>query len=61
MSRMKAKKRRIMTKKNRKKRLRQAGGQSKELDLMLALDRERAHALEHPSLYRKDERNVSNY
>ncbi|WLV24347.1 hypothetical protein QR721_11990 [Aciduricibacillus chroicocephali] len=60
MSRMKAKKRRIMTKVNRKKRLRQAAGHLKELE-MLALDRDKALSLEHPSIYTKHDRDVSNY
>lgn len=60
MSRMKAKKRRIMTKVNRKKRLRQAGGHMKERD-MLVLERDKTLSLEHPSIYTKHERDVSNY
>ena len=59
MSRMKAKKRRMMTKMNRKKRHRQAGGKKKELDLLHVL--KRAKSLEHPSVYSKQERDVSNY
>lgn len=61
MSRMKAKKRRIMTKMNRKKRLRQAGGQMKEMEMRLASEREQMPSLEHPSAYQKHERDVSNY
>jgi len=56
---MKAKKRRMMTKMNRKKRHRQAGGKKKELDLLHVL--KRAKSLEHPSVYSKQERDVSNY
>lgn len=59
MSRMKAKKRRIMTKMNRKKRHRQAGGKQKELDLLHVL--KRAKSLEAPTVFGKQERDVSNY
>jgi len=59
MSRMKAKKRRIMTKLNRKKRWRQAA-KVKHVDTVDPTS-PTPQTLVHPSAYRKQKRDVSNF